>query len=198
MPRSSSFAYISQLGFYPIRASMAQRGPSRELNPAQHTLLPSRPAPPVPGQRPDLSSAFPPPSANFSASPSSLPFSLAGTGTGSAQTIVRRGWINVKEDGLRAWIWGKRWVVLREQTLNFYKNEVSRPLEARSSADERSRRATRLPRPSFIFANSLPSRERTSSRTASPSSLRPRRTISRSSRTRSSTPGWTTFTLARR
>ena len=134
----SNFIGFARFGFaFELRAffavtfadsRMAQHGggPSRELHSPQHALLPSRPAPPVPGPRPDLSSAFPPPSGSFSGSPSSAPFSLAGTGAGSAQTIVRRGWINVKEDGLRAWIWGKRWVVLREQTLNFYKNEVSR------------------------------------------------------------------------
>lgn len=33
--------------------------------------------------------------------------------------------MSVKEDGLRAWIWSKRWLILREQTLSFYKNEVS-------------------------------------------------------------------------
>lgn len=109
---------------------------------ASPSLTPSRPAPPVPGQRNDsfstssiqstsnTSSITP---QNSSYSPSSFlstpaqpgtSFSLAGSGAGSAQTIVRRGWVSVKEDGLRAWIWSKRWLVLREQTLTFYKNEV--------------------------------------------------------------------------
>lgn len=43
---------------------------------------------------------------------------------GSAQTIVKRGWVSVKEDGLRAWIWSKRWLVLREESLSFHKNDV--------------------------------------------------------------------------
>nr|ACB38299.1 p21-activated protein kinase [Rhodotorula toruloides] len=34
-----------------------------------------------------------------------------------------RGWVSVKEDGLRAWLWSKKWLVLREQSLSFYKNE---------------------------------------------------------------------------
>ncbi|SDA02377.1 BZ3501_MvSof-1269-A2-R1_Chr12-3g03567 [Microbotryum saponariae] len=42
-----------------------------------------------------------------------------------AQTIVRRGWLSLKEDGLRAWIWSKRWSVLREHTLSFYKSDTS-------------------------------------------------------------------------
>lgn len=33
--------------------------------------------------------------------------------------------MSVKEDGIRSWIWSKRWLALREQTLTFHKNEVS-------------------------------------------------------------------------
>ncbi|GAA5822958.1 hypothetical protein JCM3770_002478, partial [Rhodotorula araucariae] len=45
------------------------------------------------------------------------------SGLDAAQTIVRRGWVSVKEDGLRAWMWSKKWLVLREDSLSFYKNE---------------------------------------------------------------------------
>jgi hypothetical protein len=38
---------------------------------------------------------------------------------------VRKGYVSVKEDGIRSWIWSKRWLALREQTLTFHKNEVS-------------------------------------------------------------------------
>ncbi|KAK4701695.1 serine/threonine-protein kinase CLA4, partial [Phenoliferia sp. Uapishka_3] len=114
---------------------------------ASPSLTPSRPAPPIPIQRsdsssssrppPGLASGFPStsttPSSPYASSPllssssgqSASSFALPGTGAGSAQTIVRRGWISVKEDGLRAWIWSKRWLVLREQTLSFHKNESS-------------------------------------------------------------------------
>ncbi|KAI7866451.1 kinase-like domain-containing protein [Spinellus fusiger] len=37
--------------------------------------------------------------------------------------IKKDGYLQVKEDGLRAWIWSKRYVVLREQTLTFHRNE---------------------------------------------------------------------------
>ncbi|CAI2176004.1 13448_t:CDS:10 [Funneliformis geosporum] len=37
--------------------------------------------------------------------------------------VVKKGYISVKEDGLRAWIWSKRWLLLREQTLTFHRNE---------------------------------------------------------------------------
>ena len=38
---------------------------------------------------------------------------------------MRKGYVSVKEDGIRSWIWSKRWLALREQTLTFHKNEVS-------------------------------------------------------------------------
>ena len=38
--------------------------------------------------------------------------------------VVKRGYVNVKEDGLRSFLWSKRWLILREQTLTFHKNEV--------------------------------------------------------------------------
>ncbi|CAG8549277.1 6311_t:CDS:10 [Acaulospora morrowiae] len=37
--------------------------------------------------------------------------------------VVKKGYISVKEEGLRAWIWSKRWMLLREQTLTFHRNE---------------------------------------------------------------------------
>ncbi|MBW0521319.1 hypothetical protein O181_061034 [Austropuccinia psidii MF-1] len=40
-------------------------------------------------------------------------------------TIVRRGFAKLKEDGLRSWIWSQRWLILREQTLTFHKNETT-------------------------------------------------------------------------
>lgn len=56
------------------------------------------------------SGLFPPPS--------------AGGGAGGS-SVIRRGYVNVKEDGLRSWIWAKKWLALRETTLTFHKNEVS-------------------------------------------------------------------------
>ncbi|OZJ01844.1 hypothetical protein BZG36_04943 [Bifiguratus adelaidae] len=37
--------------------------------------------------------------------------------------IIRDGYLSVKEDGLRSWIWSKRYCLLREQTLTFHRNE---------------------------------------------------------------------------
>ncbi|KAL0083740.1 kinase-like domain-containing protein [Phycomyces blakesleeanus] len=39
--------------------------------------------------------------------------------------IIKDGYISVKEDGLRAWIWSKRFSVLRDQALTFHRNEQS-------------------------------------------------------------------------
>lgn len=38
--------------------------------------------------------------------------------------IIKDGYLSVKEDGLRAWIWSKRFCVLRDQALTFHRNEV--------------------------------------------------------------------------
>lgn len=37
--------------------------------------------------------------------------------------IVKRGYGNVREDGFRSFMWSKRWLLLREQTLTFHRNE---------------------------------------------------------------------------
>ncbi|KAI7865580.1 kinase-like domain-containing protein [Spinellus fusiger] len=39
--------------------------------------------------------------------------------------IIQKGYLSVKEDGLRAWIWSKRYCVLRDQALTFHRNEQS-------------------------------------------------------------------------
>jgi protein-serine/threonine kinase len=38
--------------------------------------------------------------------------------------VIKKGWVQVKDDGIRSWFWSKQWLVLREQTLTFHKNEV--------------------------------------------------------------------------
>ncbi|KAK9710678.1 Protein kinase [Basidiobolus ranarum] len=40
-------------------------------------------------------------------------------------TVIKKGHLSLKEEGLRAWIWSKRWVLLREMTLTFHRNETS-------------------------------------------------------------------------
>jgi hypothetical protein len=37
--------------------------------------------------------------------------------------VVKRGYLSVKDDGLRAFLWSRKWCLLREQTLTFHKNE---------------------------------------------------------------------------
>jgi hypothetical protein len=38
--------------------------------------------------------------------------------------IKKEGYFTVKEDGLRAWMWSKRYGILRDQTLTLHRNEV--------------------------------------------------------------------------
>lgn len=52
-------------------------------------------------------------------------FGSPSSNSGGGGGIVRKGWVSVKEDGIRSWIWSKRWLALREQTLTFHKNETS-------------------------------------------------------------------------
>ncbi|WFD44559.1 non-specific serine/threonine protein kinase [Malassezia psittaci] len=109
-------------------------------------LAPSRPAPAPPsfGRRPSGTAAAittthrtssdthnegnTPSTPNFSphlgsTSGSLYPSPSSSPSNGNAASIARKGTVSVKEDGLRSWIWSKRWLVLRETTLLFYKNE---------------------------------------------------------------------------
>lgn len=43
----------------------------------------------------------------------------------SSSTPIRQGMVGVKEEeGIRSFLWSKKWLVLRDQTLSFHKNEV--------------------------------------------------------------------------
>jgi hypothetical protein len=42
----------------------------------------------------------------------------------SSNNIVKSGDVSVKEEGLTSWMWTRKWMVLKEQTLSFHKNEV--------------------------------------------------------------------------
>ncbi|KAF9398521.1 hypothetical protein BGZ94_005980, partial [Podila epigama] len=37
--------------------------------------------------------------------------------------VLKHGYISVKEEGLKAFIWSKRYMTLRELTLSFHRNE---------------------------------------------------------------------------
>lgn len=38
--------------------------------------------------------------------------------------VVKNGYVGVKEEGLRSFLWSKKWLVLRENTLTFHKSDV--------------------------------------------------------------------------
>ena len=44
---------------------------------------------------------------------------------GGLNTIVKQGWASVKEDGIKSWIWTKKYLILREGALNIMKNDTS-------------------------------------------------------------------------
>ena len=96
-------------------------------------LTPTRPAPPVPTRGQHSPQAAGDTSqleeASFFRAQTTMPqhehaYQRSPGAGGSAQTIVRRGWANVKDEGLRSWIWNKRWLVLKETCLLAFKNDV--------------------------------------------------------------------------
>ncbi|CCG82409.1 Protein kinase STE20p [Taphrina deformans PYCC 5710] len=54
--------------------------------------------------------------------PTSNPISQ---GYGGLNAVVKQGWASVKEDGIKSWIWTKKYMILKEGTLNLMKNESS-------------------------------------------------------------------------
>lgn len=121
-------------------------------------LTPSRPAPPAPQRRPaDNLFAVGPSSPAGSAYNSSYtgiggsPERTSGPGSSSSgQPTVRRGFVNVKEDGFASWLWNRKWLVLRDQTLTFHKNEVclsESPLESLALHTQRKLTRRNLCRP---------------------------------------------------
>lgn len=96
---------------------------SRDGLPEGGGLTPSRPAPVPPAFPTHMSPGAPYDAMPRSPAPMVPKFPQAGPGVNAA-SIVRKGYVSVKEDGLRSWIWSKRWLVLRESTLLFHKNDV--------------------------------------------------------------------------
>lgn len=41
-------------------------------------------------------------------------------------SVLKSGHVSVKEEGLRSWIWSKKWLLLRDKMLTLHKNEVSK------------------------------------------------------------------------
>ncbi len=104
------------------------------------SLTPSRPAPTPPTSRPSQSSTTrtnsssssrTTPSSSFSSTAyaSSFPILNPSSALGPAppsgrNTVVRTGPASVKEEGLRSFMWSKRWLVLGGSELQIFKNEV--------------------------------------------------------------------------
>ncbi|KAF8332021.1 kinase-like domain-containing protein [Cantharellus anzutake] len=99
------------------------------------SLIPSRPAPPIPlkraGDGPSTSSVFTAPSftspgSGYHTASSGIGGSPDRPGSSSAnEAVIRSGYTSVKEDGFASWLWMKRWLVLKELALTFHKSETS-------------------------------------------------------------------------
>ena len=109
------------------------------------SLTPSRPAPQAPNRRGTEQSEY---STNSSSpggyntslssftpsSPSASPYAFPYSGIGGSpnrgtddsfnSNIVRSGLVSMKEDSFANWLFQRKWLVLREQTLSIHKNEV--------------------------------------------------------------------------
>lgn len=166
-------------------ASGSSRGPS-----------PSGPSPSGQAQRggPTYSSTsyapsfgYNQPSAASSSSSSSSSLPMAGKTNGSyaqqqhlsasqsqlramqASQPVRQGPVNVKEEGIKSFLWSKKWMVLKNHTLGLHKNEVRPGVGNRRAATKLMRRRSRSRRPqqpSYSSRRSATSSASMSSRTA--------------------------------
>ena len=109
------------------------------------SLTPSRPAPQAPSSRrgtehSEYSNSSSPGGYNTSlssftpSSPSASPYAFPYSGIGGSPNrgpddalnsqIVRSGLVSMKEDSFANWLFQRKWLVLREQTLSIHKNEV--------------------------------------------------------------------------
>ncbi|KAI5119254.1 hypothetical protein M0805_007257 [Coniferiporia weirii] len=106
------------------------------------SLTPSRPAPQAP-QRRDTEQTMYSNSSNtlvsagyktsFQFNGSSYAQSYSGIGASpirsnssvSSSEVVRTGWASVKEDAFASLFWVRKWLVLKEQSLTFHKNETA-------------------------------------------------------------------------
>ena len=111
------------------------------------SLQPSRPAPQAPQRRNDPIPLYSTSNASassgynnsfYSSSPSQSSYtnmSYSGIGgtpnRGSDDTmnsqIIRNGTVSMKEDGFGNWLWQRKWLVLKEQTLSVHRSEVRQP-----------------------------------------------------------------------
>lgn len=103
----------------------------------QHAFLNPGPAPLPPGERP--SESLPKSGSNASlsnhdsnsATSSSTYDSASNSGNGNSapgfkNRVLKQGWTSVKEDGSMRFMWTKKYLVLKDNSLEFQKSEVSK------------------------------------------------------------------------
>jgi hypothetical protein len=152
-PRSSSLPLASNftpsrrrsVQVYEFTLNPGTRPPNMSYHAA--SLTPSRPAPQAPQRRLDAAPAYGSNSTlaalGYSSSFKILPASPSGTsyafpysGIGGSpirgqdlatdSQVVRLGWVSMKDDsfGFGNWIFQRKWLVLKENSLSIHKNEV--------------------------------------------------------------------------
>ena len=113
---------------------MASMTPSRPapVPPTRTTISPSHSlSTPSAANSASMGSAFS--STSYSASFPTFNHTSTAIHPASARKkrLIRTGYANVKEEGLRSFLWSKRWLVLDETDLAVFKNEVSSELPLR-------------------------------------------------------------------
>lgn len=110
---------------------------------SQSSLTPSRPAPAPPGARQSPASqlsstrsgqrsqAAPAYSSKSLPNPYPLQRNASSPSNDVVNAIVRTGIASVKEEGIRSFLWSKKWLVLTVNELQIYKNEVCHHDDAR-------------------------------------------------------------------
>ncbi|KAJ8097270.1 kinase-like domain-containing protein [Lipomyces tetrasporus] len=96
---------------------------------ANNAFMNPGPAPAPPMNRPPLAtktsaSNVPVLLSNRIFSPASA---SGGLSLGLKSQIIKQGWASIKEDGLRSFIWTKKYLMLRDSSLDIHKNETSPP-----------------------------------------------------------------------
>jgi protein-serine/threonine kinase len=119
------------------------------------SLTPSRPAPPAPpnegktlySTNTALANAGYSNTFTFTpASPSGSSYAFPYSGIGGTPNrgpndylnnsqVIRSGGVSMKEDGFGNWLWQRKWLVLKEQSLAIHKSEVRASLLSLSTTD---------------------------------------------------------------
>ncbi|KAK9450025.1 kinase-like domain-containing protein [Limtongia smithiae] len=94
---------------------------------SQNAFMNPGPAPAPPVSRPPLTTNLS--ATNVAGYPQTRIFQggMPASGTSMKSHILKQGWASIKEDGLRSFIWTKKYLILRSSTLDLHKAESGAP-----------------------------------------------------------------------